>query len=138
METIEEVLEFTLTTCEGWQVEERTTRKGKVRTVACAIPTKAFWRRWKLNKDKPAFVMAWKYIAGQCICLERRRPTGQFVCIKGRQVELKRSQWEIVIGVNARTEHALTQAGILAPPDPLAGVVEGAEYEDTLDPSCPF
>jgi len=138
METIEEVLEFTLSTCEDWKIEERTTQKGKVRQVAAGIPTKAFWRRWKLNKDKPAFRIAWQYIAGQCVCLERRRPTGQYVQIKGRKVELKRSQWEIVLGVNARTEHALTQAGILAPPDPLEGVAEGAEYEDTLDPSCPF
>jgi hypothetical protein len=139
-DTREGIMEWLLFACEDWQVETRTTKRGKVRLVAAAIPTKRFWDRFKHHKAEPLFRLAWQDLAATVFPLEKRKPTGEYVTVRGVKREIRRSQWELSLYVNRHNRPALEAAGIIQPETPeetpetweeQAAPVEVAE-------DCPF
>lgn len=127
LDTREELMEWLLFSCEDWQVEERTTKRGKVRMVAVAIPTARFWDRYKANKGKPLFRLAWQDLAATVFPVAKRKPTGQYVTIKGVKREIRKSQWELSLYVNRYNRPALEAAGIVEP-----------ELAEAAGENCPF
>lgn len=72
-----------------WQGEvPYVTKKGKLKPYIGGVPTRRFWAAWKRHKD---------VVRSMGITLRKlgSEPTGEFRIRKGKQIAIKRSQWEV-------------------------------------------